>query len=342
MLPAAGAQKRRLLFLSGACYESAVIHEFLRAAGFELDERQVSPVEPLPAGSVDLTRYDAVVLGPVFHPLSSLGTAFLKSLKSAVEGGLGCAVFPLNTSAYTSGRYDVEDLRGSALEALLPATFTADTYRNSEDAPSSGPLAKAADHPVWRGVDLSNPPDPGLGVGVLPRDERFVLARAGKEPVLTSHALGKGRVILLTASYGGHNFQAVGFRSWLPCHKLLTNIVEYAATGDVASAAFDPHSFRPLEQVPATRLESLVKALSESATQSIWEVKVQNSGKTLAMFVEIANASEAEGVSFDWFPAENFFILLPGEKRTVLVSATARPGQALPLALIPSVSAWNG
>ena len=69
---------------------------------------------------------------------------------------------------------------------------------------------------------------------------------------------------------------------------------------------------------------------------------MQNSGKTLAMFVEIANASEAEGVSFDWFPAENFFILLPGEKRTVLVSATARPGQARPLALIPSVSAWNG
>lgn len=338
------ARPLRVLFLSGGCYESAVIHEYFKAAGFVLDDRRVSPVLPLDATGVDLAAYDEVVLGPIFNPLRSLGAAFLAALGPAVERGLGLVCFPLNSSAYTSGRYDVDDLRGSPLEALLPVTFPVNLYRNSEDPVhgASGTLVAALpQHPVWTGVDLTAPPDLGGRVASVARAGAEVLGTAGDEAVLVTQVRGRGRVVVFTGPYGGHNYQEVGFRSWLPCHRLLANLLEFAATGAVADYPSVLHPLAPLEQLPAGTLEWTAESGGRDALSADWVVTVVNAGKVPVLGVELGCNDEQEGRAFDWLPESNCLVLLPGETRSIPVRAQARTGRQLPPALVPTLSAWN-
>jgi hypothetical protein len=334
----------RVLFLSGGCYESAVIHEYFKAAGFTIDDRRVSPVSPLVA-TVDLAAYDVVVLGPIFNPLSSLGAPFLKQLGPAMERGLGLLCFPLNSSAYTSGRYDVDDLRGSSLEDLLPITFADNVYRNSDDPDGHGRASKLEvtepGHPVWSGVELDAPPDLGLRVKVQARPGAEVLATAGDEPTLVVQARGRGRAVVFTGPYGGHNYQEVGFRSWLPCHRLLANLVEFAGTGAVAEYPSVLHPLAPLEQLPGGILAWRVENGERSALRADWTVTVTNAGPVPVLGVEIGCDDESEGRQFDWQPEDNALVLLPGESRAIPVRALAHAGRELPPDLIPTLSAWN-
>ena len=339
------ARPVRVLFLSGGCYESAVIHEYFKAAGFTLDDRRVSPVSSLVATTVDLAAYDVVVLGPIFNPLRSLGASFLAQLGPAVQRGLGLLCFPLNSSAYTSGRYDVDDLRGSPLEDLLPVTFADNVYRNSEDADGHGwpGKLKATEpgHPVWSGVDLGAPPDLGGRVAVRARPGAEVLATAGDEPTLVVQARGRGCAMVFTGPYGGHNYAEVGFRSWLPCHRLLANLVEFAGTGAVAEYPSVLHPLAPLEHLPGGVLAWTAERGGRTARCADWAVTVANAGPVPVLGVEIGCDDESEGRRFDWQPEENALVLLPGESRTIPVRAMARAGCELPPGLIPTLSAWN-
>jgi uncharacterized membrane protein len=339
------ARPVRVLFISGGCYESAVIHEYFRAAGFTLDDRRVSPVSPLVAATVDLAAYDVVVLGPIFNPLSSLGSSFLQQLGAAVEQGLGLLCFPLNSSAYTSGRYDVDDLRHSPLEVLLPITFADNVYRNSEDADGHGwpgrLQATEPGHPVWSGVDLSAPPDLGGRVAVHARPGAAVLATAGDEPALVVQTRGRGRAVVFTGPYGGHNFQEFSFRSWLPCHRLLANLVEFAGTGAVADYASVLHPLAPLEQLPGGILTWRIENGERGAVRADWTVTVTNAGPVPVLGVEIGCDDDQEGRQFDWQPDDNALVLLPGESRVIAVRALAHAGCELPPGLIPTLTAWN-
>lgn len=337
----AGLPPRRILFLSGGCYESAVIHEFWRAAGFVLDVRQVSPDAPPADAGLQLESYAAVVLGPVFNPLRSLGSAFVERLTAAVRQGLGFVYFPFNSSAYVSGRYDVDDLRGSRLEELLPVTFAADCYRNSEDPAPSGPLTKACEHPIWNGVSLDAAPALGLTVHVTARPGATVVGTAGGEAALITQRFGQGLVTVFTGPYGGHNYQEVGFRSWECAHRLLANLVEFAATGTVADRAWSPHVFAPLLRLPAASLQATVRETLRSPQRADWEVQVTNPGAVPVFGVEILTESPEEGQSFDWTPEDGFLLLLPGECRTLRVAAVAVAGQSLPETLAPTVTSWN-
>ena len=320
-------------------------HEYFKAAGFTLDDRRVSPAAPLAAGSVDLAAYDVVVLGPIFNPLSSLGAPFLKQLGSAVEWGLGLLCFPLNSSAYTSGRYDVDDLRGSPLEDLLPITFADNVYRNSEDPEGHGRSGKLKvtepGHPVWSGVELDAPPDLGLRVKVQARPGAEVLATVGDEPALVLQTRGRGRALVFTGPYGGHNYQGIGLRSWLPCHRLFANLVEFAGTGAVAQLPSVLHPLAPLEQLPGGILAWRVENGERSALCADWTVTVTNAGRVPVLGVEIGCDDESEGRPFDWQPEDNALVLLPGESRAIPVRALAHAGRELPLGFILTLSAWN-
>jgi hypothetical protein len=260
-----------------------------------------------------------------------------------VERGLGLLCFPLNSSAYTSGRYDVDELRGSPLEALLPVTFAEHLYRNSEDpqGPPATLRVTAPQHPVWNGVELGEPPDLGARVAVQARPGAEVLASAGAEPALVAQARGRGRAVVFTGPYGGHNYQEVGFRAWPPCHRLLANLVEFAGTGAVADYPSVLHPLAPLEQLPDGVLAWRVENGERDAFRANWTVTVTNAGPVPVLGVEIGCDDESEGCRFDWLPEDNALVLLPGECRTLSVRALPRAGCELPPGLIPTLSAWN-
>lgn len=341
VLPLAARAPLEVLLLSGGCYETDVILPFLEAAGFRVDVRHAAPHAPLAAATVDLSRYRAVVLGPLFNPLRALGEPFLQRLERAVRDGLGLLCFPHNSSAHTAGRYDTDDLRGSRLEALLPVCFAPDAYRNSEDPAPAGRLEPTGPHPVWDGIPCEDLPDPGLRVAVVARPDAAVLAVAGGEPVVVAERRGAGTVTVCTAPWGGHNYQEVGWRSWPFVHRFLANLVEWTATGGVEARRFEPHVFRPLLQLPRGDLRVQCTRRSATDLRAEWDVELVNPGPVPLAWIEIANDDPGEGRVFDWLPAENHLLLTGGQRRVVRVVAVARPGCTLPPDLAPCCRAWN-
>ena len=341
-MPRAAREPVPVLFLSGGCYENAVSHEFFRAAGLEIDSRAASPAEPLDAASIELSRYRAVVIGPIFNPLTSLGNAFVARLRTAVQHGLGLAYFAYNTSAYLRGRYDVDRLQGSALEEMLPVRFAEDCYRNSEDyAPADTVLRKQREHAIWTHISMAEAPALGVFTGTLPKDEHSVIGTANGEPVLAAHKLGKGIVASFAGPYGGHNYTGMDFRCWPYAQRLLANIIEFTATGTVAPRPLDLHVLRPLLDVPPCEPEVDIAETYLSAVRREWEATVRNPGPVPLLYFDLGNDSELEGETFDWHVSDNRFILFEGESRKLAASAVARPGATLPRELKPVWSAWN-
>lgn len=314
----------RVCFLSGDCYENAVIHRFLAAAGMDLSAKQPEDA-------------DVTVLGPMFNPVSTLGAAFFERLR-----GRHVVYFAYNTSAYVCGRYHVDDLRGSPLEALLPVQFTDDCYRNILDYPPTDTvMRKTADHPVWRGIDLAKAPSLGLRVGVRARRGTAVLAEEGGEPALITHTRDGGRVTCFTGPYGGHQYQEIGFRAWPYAHRLLANIIEFTATGRVAQRDEHPHPLRGLLQVSPGRLRVRTVETRGTDTARNWRVTLENPGRVPLLFVDIGNTSTEEGATFDWRVSANRFILFGGERMVVTAKAEAGAGHAVPRDLGVTVTAWN-
>ena len=332
-----------VLFVSGGCYENAVSHQFFEAAGFRIDDRVVSPVRPLDMTTVDFSRYDTVVLGPTFNPLTSLGDRFFQELRAAGEKGLGFVYFAYNTSAYTSGRYDVDDLRGSALEELLPVRFAEDYYHNSEEFETGAEgLKKHRDHPIWSHVSMASAPSLDCRVSVAVKDEKSVIGTENGEPVLAAHKIGKGIAASFTGPYGGHNYPGIAFREWDCAHRLLENIIEYTATGAVLPRPFDPHVFQSLLDVAMCDPHVDVAETFASAHRREWEVTVANARPVPVLYFDVGNNSDLEGETFDWHLSDNRFILLENESKTVTARAVARRGFDLPDKLKPVWSAWNG
>jgi hypothetical protein len=128
---------------------------------------------------------------------------------------------------------------------------------------------------------------------------------------------------------------------WLPCHRLLANLVEFAGTGAVAEYPSVLHPLAPLEQLPGDILAWRVENGERSALRADWIVTVTNAGPVPVLGVEIGCDEESEGRRFDWQPEENALVLLPGESRAIPVRAPAHAGRELPPDLIPTLSAWN-
>jgi len=330
----------RVLILSGEVFENLVIFRYFQSAGFRMTHVVVDPSKPLDATRVDLSHFDVVVIAPIFNPIASLGRAFLKQLRGAIESGLGLCYFAYNTSAYVSGRYDVDELRGSALESLLPVRFAENVYGNSEEKRSGGKLVRHAEHVVWSAIDTIDMPPTGIRVGVAARDDATTLATSDGEPVLVSGRLGKGIVNVFTGPYGGHNYQEPAFRSWGFSNRLLSNIVEHAATGAVRERSSCPHPFEALMNLPAAKARTTIEPISDSPTSKRWKISIHNEGLAPLMWVDVGNTSDEEGESFDWIVSENRFILLAGESRTIEAEALARAAQLLPPMQI-TVTAWN-
>jgi hypothetical protein len=343
VLPRADREPVSVLFISGGCHENAVSHQFFRAAGFEIDDRVASPAQPLDVRAPDIARYDAVVLGPVFNPLTSLGEGFFSALRAAVERGLGFVYFAYNTSAYTSGRYDVDDLRGSPLEELLPVRFAENYYQNSEDFDGGDAgLKKHREHPIWNHISMASAPALDCRVRVVVKDEKSVIGTDDGEPVLATHKLGKGRVSSFTGPYGGHNYPGMKFREWHYAHRLYENIIEYTATGGIRPRRFTPHVFEPALEVPLCNATVSIEETFASAGRREWEITVSNSGRVPVLYFDIASDSELEGETFDWHVSDNRFILLEGESKAITAAAVACHGCSLPEELKPVWSAWNG
>ncbi|MDX2225946.1 MAG: hypothetical protein SFY92_02430 [Verrucomicrobiae bacterium] len=362
VIPGTSSPGGRILFLSGGLYESNVIHEYFKAAHFTLEAREVSPVCPLDTGRLDLSRYDAVVLGPIFNPIRSLGLDFFKKIRDAVENrGLGLVYFGFNTSAYVSGAYEVDGLRGSALEEMLPFGFADNHYSNSDehnrswsiqekddsqvvgvpwDVQSSG-FKKVCEHPIWKDVDMSQPPGLAIRVQTTFREMNDVIGIEGSQPVLGVRHLGKGRVVAFAGPYGGHNFSQTPFRRWNSAHQLLVNLLEYAATGHVTGGLAVDQPMKGLTQLDPCTLEVLVTARSEGAGMAEWTVEVVNGGTVPALYFTVVNDSMAEGDDFDFSVSDNYCLLLPGQSKTLQVCARARTGKSLPAGLKIDWEAWN-
>jgi hypothetical protein len=340
VLPGHAGPRVRGVFVSGGCYEDATSLQFLHAAGFDLTVHHASPDRPLRDRDVDLAGCAVVVLGPVFNPLSSLEDALLRRLDAAVRAGAGLVYLGYNTSAYVSGRYAVDDLAGSSLEALLPATFAADCYRNSEDPLPGGPLTPRGAHPLWHGIDLAGAPDPGLPIGLVARADADVIATRGGDPWLLTGRHGSGRVAVMAGGYGGHNYQGVGLRGWPYFHRLLGNILEWAARGTTGAHRATIAPFAPLLALPRAELEARAGSARVDGASAAWTVELRNRGASTAFAVQIANPHPDEGVAFDWHVDHDYLDLLPGEARSVAVRAEARPGHALPADLRPIALPW--
>ena len=334
VLPRGTARPARVLVLDGGCYEDAVIVRFLRAAGLDVIQREAGPDRPL--ADLDLTGVQVLVLGPLFNPLRSLSAAAWSAIDAAVRSGLGLVHAAYNTSAYVSGRYDVDVLANSALERLLPVTFPAGCWRNGDEGMVGGPLTALGDHPVWSGVDLAEAPDPGLGVLVVPRPGATVLARRGADPLLVEGVHGHGRVLVWTGPWGGHQYQECGFRAWNQAHRLLANLIEYAAHGSVVAGPGVPHPLAPLAALVAPRLTA---AVTEDGPGR-WTVTVANAGTGPAHLVRLRPGRPGSGTAFDWHPEDDAFGLLPGESRRIAVRAAPLAGQVLPAGLTPIATAW--
>jgi len=343
VLPRARREAVRALFISTGCYENAVSHQFFRAAGIEIDERVVSPVEPLDMETADLARYDVVVLGPTFNPLTSLGGQFFAALRAGIEKGLGFVYVAYNTSAYTSGRYDVDELRGSALEELLPVRFAENYYQNSEDFdPGGAGLKKHRDHPIWNYITMESAPPMDCRVRIEVKDEKNVIGTDNGEPVIASHKVGRGIVTSFAGPYGGHNYPGLAFRDWPYAHRLLENIIEYTAAGAVGPRPFDPHVFQVLPEAPLCEPSVDVAETFASDQRREWEITVTNPRRTPLLYFDLGNNSEAEGEAFDWSVSDNRFCLFENESKVIAAAASARPGRTLPRDLKPVWTAWNG
>jgi len=373
VLPKADHAPIPVLFITGGCYEDAVSVQFLKAAGFQIDHRIAGPDRKLDPGKVNLAAYRAVVLGPIFNPLTSLGKEFLARLRPAVEGGLGLAWFGYNTSAYLSGRYPVDELRGSALESLLPVTFPEQYYITSEELKSAtghtcihAHLKKAAEHPIWSGIDMAPcGPDLGIHMRADARPGATVIGVEGApelkaapdsagtppatppadSPVLVAGHLGKGNVVAFTGPYGGQNYQGCDFRQWPWANRLISNIIEFAATGNVQPGAFTPHVFAPLLAMPKCTFDASVRELpspsgSRAETRE-WEITVRNTGRVPVLYFNVQNDSDDEGDSFDWHVSENHVMLFEGESKVIYAMAVARPGRKVPEGMNVKWEAWN-
>ena len=329
-------RRPRVLVVSGGSYEDHVTLAFLATAGLQLEVVHAEPAKPLSAP--DPRGFDAVVLAPIFDPVSSLAPAWLRQLRAAVEAGCGLVYVGYNTSAYVSGRYAIADPQGSALEALLPLAFADDCYGNSHDPLPDAPLARTAAHALWNGVDPAQAPVLGRRVRMRATPGATVVAAAGAEPVIGLGALGAGRTIATTLPWGGHNFSNMGFRGWPPGQRLLANLVEWAATGAVAERPTVVHPFAPLAALPRADLD----VTSERLGPDRWRVRAANRGAVPAFAIRVASGSLDEGASFSWHVDGDSATgsLLPGESRTWTCQARPIAGATVPR-LSPQVTAWN-
>jgi len=358
VLPRADTPPLKVLFVSGDCYESKVIHEFYRSCNFDLKTVEVDPLHQCKSGLHSLASYDVVVLGPVFNPITSLGgNVFFKELREAIEQGTGFVYFGYNTSAYVSGKYEVDDLRGSELEKLLPFNFSPNYYSNSdehngqwsigsknEDAPwniKGGGFQKLKEHAIWTGINMENAPILGIRIATQPGLEGDILGVEGPQPVLAERRIGKGRVVAFAGPYGGQQFPETLFRRWKYSHTLLANIVEYSGRGTVSERHWSHHPFGPLMHQAKTTLEAKIEKGQVDGLSKFWSINVTNTGKVPALYVTISNDSSEEGETFDFKCSDNFLVLFPSETRIIRAEAKSRESCTIPADIEISLSAWN-
>lgn len=322
------AAKPRVLIITGGSYEDHVTLEFLAAAGLDLHVVHASPTKP--CHEPDPSTFAAVVIAPLFDPVASLSQKFLTRLRSAPNTGLLYVGY--NTSAYVSGRFNVQSPLASALEDLLPMTFAEDCYGNSADKFPNPPLTRTADHPCWEGIELSHAPTLGRRVRMLARPTAQILGDCAGEPVIAAN----GRRIACTLPWGGHQFQGMDFRNWPHGQRLLSNLVEFVATGAVIQRSSSAHPFAPLTTLPSAEL---AVTITSTGTAS-WQVTVRNIGGAPALGVEVVSNHANEGASFDWHANDGGFTLLAGEKRHISCHATSAEETILS-ELKPQVRGWN-
>ncbi|MDZ4742387.1 MAG: hypothetical protein SGI98_03085 [Verrucomicrobiota bacterium] len=363
VIPKCDAAPLNILFLSGKVYERHIINEYFKAAQFVLDERIISPQQPLNPDEINLQKYDAVVLAPVFNPLQSLGDGFFDKLKKAIhDDGLGFVYFPFNSSAYVSGRFDVDPLCGSVLEELLPFSFAPNHYSNSDEhsaqwkilddpsaqstaapwEPRNDGLNKVRDHLIWNFINTDiQLPILSIRVQTAYKNSDDIIGIEGRQPVLGVKQSGKGRIVAFAGPFGGHNFSQTPFRRWIDAEQLLINLVEYAASGNVSRKVGGHTPLAALAHLPPSKAEIAAKELERTPEKISWHISVRNTSPIPLVYFTIENTSPQEGQVFDWHVSDNYLLLMPGESKEVHACVTARNNHPLPEHIDLATSAWN-
>jgi hypothetical protein len=332
-----------MLYISGGNYEDELTMRMLTAAGFRITRIIAGPRQRLDVRSLRPDDFRIVALGAVFNPITSLTPAFYAKIKQAIaDHGLGFVYFGYNSSACVSGRYDVDDIRGSALEELLPVRFAKDCYQNSHNSKSTETeLRRLGDHPVWSGIPVDRVHMGCMLLGVEAKDGVDAAAKVNEQPALVFGKFGAGTTGYLGLPFAGHSMHELGFRMWKYAHRLYANMCEFAATGAVTERELQIHPFAPLIALPRTEPEVRVSKLVDSADEMTWSVEVSNAGPVPVLGFEIGNPSDLEGDDFDFHASENFFTIFAHEKKRIDVRAIARPGHRIPEDLSPCWYAWN-
>jgi hypothetical protein len=226
---AAGADGAQLAAAALAPYKAA------QRRGIDPAQVQVTAASALP--TANLTDYQVVVLADV----SNLDATTAQKLQRFVSGGGGLLIsvgLPARADSINAALFpEGAGLLPAELGAANPEPLDAALQIDLPDHPAVRAIAAAGADATIGAIKQSIAATPAPGARVLVRT-------ASDQPLLIERTVGRGKVILLTASLGSETGNLPGTALYVP---LLQSIVSYLAT-----SGMDQHNLLVGDEIVAT------------------------------------------------------------------------------------------
>jgi beta-mannosidase len=265
------------------------IGDLLIPFGVKLD---IAPADSLP----DLEGYDCFIIGESEGIGNKLSRQAMERIADLMSLGKGL-LLDGGWNAYAEG-----GLKGTIIEEISPFVVKENSLREHMNL---GIIVKSPDHPILRGLSFSRINIGGYNEEGVREGAKVLLSLSNGSPLLAEIGYGKGKCLAYASGLRGG--WAVAIRGWDKYPLFLARLLGYLANREGEIENLEEEAIG-LDNLPQVNLK--IEGRKEGKRGII---TLSNPSNNIAFFLRI----KAEGLEVQPIFSDNYFFLLPGEKKEV-------------------------
>ncbi|MBC7327263.1 hypothetical protein H5T87_04015 [bacterium] len=264
----------------------------LEPLGIKLDVVSADSIPPLEG-------YDCFIIGESEKIGERLGRRNMERIADLVREGRGL-LLDGGWFAYLEG-----GLKGTPIEELSPVIMKANSLRENQ---SLKIIINDRENPLIRGLNIEGIVIVGYNEEYPKTDSKVLLSLSNGTPLLVERQVGKGKCLAYTSGLRGG--WAGALRMWGSYRVFLARLLAYlAGLGEEVEGIQEEN--KGLDALPEAKLRVEGKRVGDECF-----ISVENISASLSFFINI----RVKNLSLQPLFSDNYFHLLPGEKKTIRFS----------------------
>jgi hypothetical protein len=243
-----------------------------------------------------LEGYDCFVIGESEGIGSKLSRKAMERIADLVSSGKGL-LLDGGWNAYAEG-----GLKGTIIEEISPFVMKENSLKEHMNL---GIVVKSTDHPILRGLSFSRIRISGYNEEGVKEGAKVLLSLSNGSPLLAENEYGKGKCLAYTSGLRGGWAGAI--RGWDKYPIFLSRILGYLANREGEIEDLEEEAMG-LDNLPQSNLKIERRKEGQKGV-----IIISNLSHSIAFFLRV----KAEDLEVQPIFSDNYFFLLPGEKKEV-------------------------